>query len=148
MPSSIAGSIERERREVANLFTEDVELELSSLCHTYCEFRVSKVDGRKPNAKVVVCWYDTDIYLDPKDRRAKALKVFIWNDPTERYCAWSYTKRMSHGTTSLEKLLVWAHFKKEPVARWSGTLSREMEKDCYDAWTRCEAKARKELGLA
>lgn len=67
---------EREKEEVAALFEEDVELSPHDFRPTFTEFRVMAVDGREAKHRVLVSFYDTQAYMDPRSRMPwKQLKV-------------------------------------------------------------------------
>lgn len=64
---SIESVLDRERAEIAALFEEDVELGLYDLARE-ATFRVTSVNGNPPQHRILVMYYDNEIYLNPEDR--------------------------------------------------------------------------------
>lgn len=60
-------SFDRKRAEIAALFEEDVELGLYDLARE-ATFRVTSVNGNPPQHRILIMYYNDEIYLDPEGR--------------------------------------------------------------------------------
>ena len=66
-------STTEDKKEIKNLVKEDIELDFSSLQHTYAEFKVTSIDNKKVDKDIVVYFYYDLIYM-PIDSRPEDYK--------------------------------------------------------------------------
>ena len=90
---SINEGIEREKQEVAGMFTENLDLKFYDMSRTYCTFKVESVNGVKPTGTLLVSFYDDYAYISDREMRegyAGKLTVF---DKVSQYNALSFERR-------------------------------------------------------
>lgn len=107
--------IKEEAAALVGRLKEDVSLSPANLRHTYWQFRVKGFEGRTPAHRILMSYYDDQIYLPPENRRpGKAFRVFDMGEaekPSRYGAVASYSVRltMEDEPVSLLDLLKRAH---------------------------------------
>lgn len=91
--SSISDGIEREKKSVQAFFTENVELEFYDMSRTYCTFKVTGVNGIKPEGTLLVSFYDDLAYISDRDLRDGFAGKLTVSDKVSQYNAESYSRK-------------------------------------------------------
>ena len=111
------GMNDRNKEEAAVLagkLTEDVSLSAYDMRRTYWQFRVTEFEGKTPAHRILMSYYDDQIYIPPADRKpGKVFHVFDMGEAEKpaRYAIASYSVRLTKEDepVSLLNLLKRAH---------------------------------------
>ena len=106
--------IKEEAAVLAGMLTEDVSLSAYDMRRTYWQFRIVTFEGKTPAHRILMSYYDDQIYIPPADRKpGKVLHVFDMGEAEKpaRYAVASYSVRLTKEDepVSLLELLKKAH---------------------------------------
>ena len=106
--------IKEEGAVLAGKLIEDVSLSAYDLHRNYWQFRVTEFEGKTPAHRILVSYYDDQIYIPPENRKpGNVLCVFDMDEAKKpaRYAVASYTVRLTEEAepVSLLDLLMRAH---------------------------------------
>ena len=106
--------IKEEAAVLAGMLTEDVSLSAYDMRRTYWQFRVVTFEGKTPAHRILMSYYDDQIYIPPADRKpGKVLHVFDMGEAEKpaRYAVGSCSVRLTKEDepVSLLDLLKRAH---------------------------------------
>lgn len=106
--------IKEEAAVLASMLIEDVSLSAYDMRRNYWQFRVTGFEGKTPAHRILMSYYDDQIYIPPADRKpGKVLHVFDMGEAEKpaRYAVASYSVRLTKEVEpiSLLDLLKRAH---------------------------------------
>ena len=106
--------IKEEAAVLASMLVEDVSLSAYDMRRNYWQFRVTGFEGKAPAHRILMSYYDDQIYIPPADRKpGKVLHVFDMGEAEKpaRYAVASYSVRLTKEDEpiSLLDLLKMAH---------------------------------------
>ena len=89
--------IKEEAAVLASMLIEDVSLSAYDMRRNYWQFRVTGFEGKTPAHRILMSYYDNQIYIPPADRKpGKVLHVFDMGEAEKpaRYAVASYSVRL------------------------------------------------------
>ena len=106
--------IKEEAAVLAGKLIEDVSLSAYDMRRNYWQFRVTEFEGKTPTHRILMSYYDDQIYIPPADRKpGKVLHVFDMGEAEKpaRYAVASCSVRLTEEAepVSLLDLLKRAH---------------------------------------
>lgn len=90
--------IKEEAAVLASMLIEDVSLSAYDMRRNYWQFRVTGFEGKTPAHRILMSYYDDQIYIPPADRKpGKVLHVFDMGEAEKpaRYAVASYSVRLT-----------------------------------------------------
>ena len=90
--------IKKEAAVLASMLIEDVSLSAYDMRRNYWQFRVTGFEGKTPAHRMLMSYYNDQIYIPPADRKpGKVLRVFDMGEAEKpaRYAVASYSVRLT-----------------------------------------------------
>ena len=99
--------IKEEAAVLASMLIEDVSLSAYDMRRNYWQFRVTGFEGKTPAHRILMSYYDDQIYIPPADRKpGKVLHVFDMGEAEKpaRYAVASYSVRLTKEDEPISRL--------------------------------------------